>query len=77
MPGVSFVFEFKLLARDQPPCFGVEGRGCCICVFPVDTEISEEPEQGRVEGRICVGGWGSCVSNVTLGCGGARVKVQL
>lgn len=77
MLGIYVVFGFKLLACDQPPCFGVWRLGCFICVFPLDTGISEERQQGRVEGRICVGGWGSCVSILTLGCRGARVKVQL
>lgn len=59
MPGICFGFEFKLLARDQPPCFGVEGTGCCICVFSLDIQISEECEQGRVEGRIALEAVGS------------------
>lgn len=59
MPGISFVFGFKLLARDQPLCFGVEGTGCCICVFSPDIQLSEEPEQGKVEGRITLEAVGS------------------
>lgn len=52
MPGISFVFGFKLLAHDEPPCFGVGGIGCCICVFSPDIQLSEEPEQCKAEGRI-------------------------
>lgn len=52
MPGISFVFGFKLLAPDQPACFGAGGTGCCICVFSPGVQLSEEPEQGKVEGRI-------------------------
>lgn len=52
MSGVCFVFGFKLLVLDQPLLFGVEGTGCCVCVFSVDVQISEEPEQDGVEDRI-------------------------
>lgn len=52
MPQISFVFGFKLQAHDQPLCFGIEGTVCCIGVFSLDVQISEKPEQGRVEGRI-------------------------
>lgn len=45
-----------------------------LCVPPGHSGISQE---GRVEGGICVGGWGSCVSTLTLGCRGATVNVQL
>lgn len=59
MPGISFVFGFKLLVLDQPLCFGVEGTGCCICVFSPDVQVSGEPEQGGVEGRIALEAVGS------------------
>lgn len=73
MPGFSFVFGFKLLARDQPPCFGVEGTGCCICVFSAGTQLSEEPDQGKVEGRITLEAVGmEHASALGLGYGGAR-----
>lgn len=52
MPWFSFVFGFKLQAHDQPLCFDIGGTACCIGVFCLDIQISEEPEQGRVEGRI-------------------------
>lgn len=57
MLGISSVFGFKLLAPDQPPC--VEGTGCCICVFSLDIQLSKEPEQGKMEGRITLEAVGS------------------
>lgn len=33
-------------------CFGVEGMGCCIFVFSPDIQLLEEPEHGKVQGRI-------------------------
>lgn len=56
--GISFVFGFKLLARDQPSCFGVEGTRY-ICIFSLDIQTSEEPEQGEIKGRITMEAVGS------------------
>lgn len=55
MSGICFVFGFKLLVLDQPLCFGVEGTECCISVFSLGVQISEEPEQDGVEGGITLG----------------------
>lgn len=48
-----------------------------VSVFRIGTEISEEPQQGRSGRQNLCWRMGLCVSTLTLGCRGARVKVQL